>query len=67
MMANMTRKADHYGNVNFISLFGTILSRLAYFNDNLFLENYNKIFGQIITPGMMADINNALKTNDKIT
>ena len=55
----MSRKADQYGNVHFISLYGAILSRLAYFNDNFFLEYYTQIFGPIITPSMLRSIDSA--------
>lgn len=47
--SNMNRKADQYGNVHFISLYGVILSRLAYMNDNKFLDCYCKIFGPVVS------------------
>ena len=47
--SNMRRKSDQYGNVHFISLYGSILSRLAYMNDNTFLDCYCKIFGPVVS------------------
>ena len=47
--SNMSRKSDQYGNVHFISLYGSILSRLAYMNDNTFLDCYCKIFGPVVS------------------
>jgi hypothetical protein len=64
-MSNMSRKADKYGNIHFISLYGTILSRLAYTNDNKFLELYNKIFGPIIVLEILKNINKIAPENLK--
>jgi hypothetical protein len=57
--SNLVRKSDLYGNVHFISLYATILSRLAYNNDNSFLKLYCAIFGPIVTPQIMSDIDKA--------
>ena len=54
--SNMSRKSDQYGNVHFISLYGAILSRLAYMNDNKFLDCYCKIFGPIVLPEILNSI-----------
>lgn len=63
MMSNMRRKADKYGNIHFISLYGAILSRLAYNNDNTFLELYDKIFGPVIIPEILSGINKVSVNN----
>jgi hypothetical protein len=47
-ISNLNRKADKYGDVHFISFLGATLSRLAYFDDNKFLTNYNSIMGPVI-------------------
>jgi hypothetical protein len=60
---NISRKSDQYGNVHFISLYGAILSRLAYMNDNKFLDCYCKIFGPIVLPQILQGINN-VSAND---
>ena len=70
--SNMSRKADQYGNVHFISLYGVILSRLAYMNDNKFLDSYCAIFGPIISLQILKaidtvsanDINKEIKDQD---
>ena len=64
-MSNMSRKADKYGNVHFISLYGAILSRLAYANDNKFLNLYNQIFGPVIITEILKDINKISPENLK--
>jgi hypothetical protein len=60
---NITRKADKYGDVHFISFLGAVLSRLAYFNDNNFLKKYNDIMGPIIQPKILSSINNVPSYN----
>jgi hypothetical protein len=62
-ISNMSRSADQYGNLHFISLYGAILSRLAYNNDNKFLTNYNKIFGPVVIPEILEDINKVSVNN----
>ena len=62
-ITNVTRESDQYGNVHFISLYGTILSRLAYFNDNKFLTNYCKIVGTVVPYSILKSIN-SVSTND---
>ena len=61
--SNMSRKADQYGNVHFISLYGVILSRLAYMNDNKFLDSYCAIFGPIVSLQILQAID-AVSAND---
>lgn len=61
--SNMSRKSDQYGNVHFISLYGAILSRLAYMNDNKFLDCYCKIFGPIVLPQILQAID-TVSVND---
>lgn len=56
-ISNLSRKADRYGDVHFISFLGAILSRLAYMNDNKFLTSYNSIMGPIIQPRILQGIN----------
>lgn len=65
MLSNLSRTADSYGNVHFISLYGTILSRLAYCNDNTFLPRYNQIFGPVIVPEIMQSIDAVSASNIK--
>lgn len=60
---NLTRTAERYGEVHFISFFGSILSRLAYCNDNKFLKNYNAIMGSVIHPTIMQSIDNVNSTS----
>jgi len=60
---NLNRKADKYGDVHFISFLGATLSRLAYFDDNKFLTNYNSIMGPVIQPKILQGINNVSATN----
>lgn len=62
-ISNFNRKADKLGNVHFISFLGSVLSRLAYQDDNKFLTNYSKIIGPIIQPKILAGINNVSSTN----
>ena len=38
-ISNLSRTADKYGDIHFISFLGATLSRLAYQDDNKFLEN----------------------------
>ena len=55
---NLSRKADIYGNLHFISFLGATLSRLAYMNDNQFLTSYSQIMGPVIHPRLLQGINN---------
>lgn len=64
MLSNMSRKADEYGNIHFVSLYGAILSRLAYNNDNTFFTNYNKIFGPVILPNFLKGMSDAKTIQD---
>ena len=59
-LANLSRAADKYGDVHFISFYSAILARLAYTNDNNFLNFYKSIFGPIIPSELM-------KSMDQIT
>jgi len=54
---NLTRKSEKYGNVHFISFYCAVLSRLAYFSDEYFLDKYTSIFGPIIDENIMKCIN----------
>ena len=47
---------EKYGNINFISFFAVVLSRLAYLDDNQFLKRYNKIMGYIIPSSLLTAI-----------
>lgn len=60
---NINRNKDRYGNLYFISFLGAVLSRLAYLDDNDFLNNYSSIMGPIILPPILAGINN-VKNNE---
>ena len=62
-IANFSRKADKYGNVHFISLVGTILSRLAYCNDNMFLKHYTAIFGPVIPSKFLQEMDSVSSNN----
>jgi hypothetical protein len=63
MLANFSRKSDKYGNVHFISLVGTILSRLAYCNDNMFLKRYMAIFGPVIPSKFLQEMDSVSSNN----
>ena len=60
---NLSRKSEKYGDVHFISFLGSILSRLAYLNDNKFLANYNAIMGPVIQPRILKAINSVNPSN----
>ena len=60
---NLSRKSEKYGDVHFISFLGSILSRLAYLNDNKFLANYNAIMGPVIQPRILKAINSVNPAN----
>jgi len=60
---NLSRKAEKYGDVHFISFLGAVLSRLAYFNDNNFLNKYNAITGSVILPKILESINSVSQNN----
>ena len=62
-ISNLSRKADKYGNLHFISFLGSTLSRLAYFNDNKFLKNYCDIMGPIIQPKILKGIDSVESNN----
>lgn len=55
-ITNLSRTADKYGSVTFISFLGAVLSRLAYMNDNQFFDKYMQIMGPVITPPIMEGI-----------
>lgn len=52
-----------YGDIHFISFLSSVLARLAYCNDNTFLNSYKKIMGPIISTEILKNINDA-KTTD---
>ena len=62
-ISNFSRNSERYGDINFISFLGAILSRLAYLNDNKFLTSYNSIMGPVIHPQILQAINNVNQTN----
>lgn len=62
-----TRKAEKYGSLHFISFLSATLSRLAYFDDNNFLKNYNSIMGPVISEKYLTAINSVPSTElDKL-
>ena len=62
-ISNFSRNSERYGDINFISFLGAILSRLAYLNDNKFLTSYNSIMGPVINPQILQAINNVNQNN----
>ena len=46
-----------YGTEYFISFYATVLSRLAYFSDHLFIMKYSHIFGPIIPEFLLSILN----------
>jgi len=62
-ISNLSRKSDKYGDVHFLSFYSTVLSRLAYFNDNAFLKNYSAIFGPIINNHILTSIDKVNANN----
>lgn len=62
-ISNISRKADKYGDVHFVSFLASTLSRLAYFDDNHFLKKYNAIMGPVISPQILQGINNVPASN----
>jgi len=62
-ISNLSRKADKYGDIHFISFFSSTLSRLAYLDDNKFLDSYNSIMGPIIQPKILEGINSVGPNN----
>jgi hypothetical protein len=62
-ISNLSRSADKYGNIHFISFLGATLARLAYFNDNKFLINYIQIMGPVIQPKILEGINSVNASN----
>ena len=60
---NFSRKSDRYGDVHFISFLGATLARLAYFDDNKFLNQYTAIMGPVIYPQLLADIDSVDANN----
>ena len=49
-------KLAKYGNLNFISFYGAVLSRLAYLWDDKFLKNYCAIMGPVIPEFILGKI-----------
>lgn len=60
---NFSRKSDRYGDVHFISFLGATLARLAYFDDNKFLNQYTAIMGPVIYEQLLADIDSVDANN----
>jgi len=48
-----------FGDIPFIVFYNTVLSRLAYFTSENFIQAYLEIFGPIIPVNLMQSINNA--------
>ena len=57
-------KLAKYGNLNFISFYGAVLSRLAYLWDDKFLKNYCAIMGPVIPEFILGKIDGV--TYDKL-
>jgi hypothetical protein len=58
-------KTEH---VNFICFYGSVLSRLSYFDDTQFAMLYANIFGNVIPTSMLHSINNSPDImNDNLT
>ena len=62
-ISNLSRTADKYGDIHFISFLGATLSRLAYQDDNKFLTSYCAIMGPVIQPRILQGINNVQQNN----
>jgi hypothetical protein len=62
-ISNIGRKTDKYGEIHFISFLSSILSRLAYMDDNKFLANYSQIVGPVIQSKILQGINNVDSNN----
>jgi len=62
-LKNFSRKADRYGDLHFLSFYGSVLSRLAYLNDNNFYKNYTTIMGPVIHPKILTSINSINSDN----
>jgi hypothetical protein len=56
-LSNISRKSEKYGDIHFISFLSSVLSRLAYMDDNKFLTCYNAIMGPVIQPKILQSIN----------
>lgn len=54
-----TNSSEQFGDVHMISLWGSILSRLAYNEDKVFIENYCKITDNILYKTILNGINTA--------
>jgi hypothetical protein len=64
---NAVRKADNLGDVHFVSFLSSILSRLAYFNDEKFLPKYTAIMGPVVQPEILKAIDSVNPTElDKL-
>ena len=61
--SNLSRKADKYGDLHFLSFYGAVLSRLAYLDDNRFYQNYVTIMGPIIHEKILTAINSVSSDN----
>ena len=62
-ISNINRKVDRYGDLHFISFLGSVLSRIAYQDDNKFLTSYSSIMGPIIQPKILEGINSVNSNN----
>jgi len=61
--SNLSRKADRYGDLHFLSFYGATLSRLAYLDDNKFYQNYVTIMGPVIHEKILTAINGVSSDN----
>ena len=62
-ISNLSRKADRYGDVHFLSFYGSVLARMAYLSDNRFYSHYTDIMGPIIQPKILQAINSVSSNN----
>jgi hypothetical protein len=56
-------KEEKYGDLNFISFLGVVLSRLAYFDDSRFFDLYERIMGPIIKVELLEGIDSVKPNN----
>jgi len=57
IIKNYKREKERFGDVHFISFLSATLSRIAYQNDNNFLNSYTSIMGPVINPEILESIN----------
>lgn len=62
-LSNLSRKSDRYGDIHFLSFYGSVLARMAYLSDNRFYAHYTDIMGLIIQPKILEAINSVGQDN----